>query len=189
MKTEFEKMRSSEPYRYDDPEVIRSVERAQRLCLRLNRLTLRSPAYRTVIGRLLPLMDPSSAVCPPFYCDHGSGVTIGASTFINQSCRMLDEAPIRIGSHVKIGPDCKFYTATHPLSYLQRREPVERGLPIIVGDDTWIGGGVTVCPGAVIGSRCVIAAGSVVRGTIPSDTLAAGNPAVVKRRLDEGSDV
>lgn len=40
------------------------------------------------------------------------------------------------------------------------------------------GGGVT------IGSRCIIAAGSVVVGDIPDDCMAAGNPAVVKRWLN-----
>ena len=46
-----------------------------------------------------------------------------------------------------------------------------------------VDGGVIVCPGVTIGDRCVIAAGSVVTRNIPSDSLAAGNPAVVKRRL------
>ena len=34
-----------------------------------------------------------------------------------------------------------------------------------------------------IGKRCIIAAGSVVIRDIPDDTMAAGNPAVVKKRL------
>ena len=54
---------------------------------------------------------------------------------------------------------------------------------ITVGNDTWIGGNVTVCPGVTIGNRCIIAAGSVVVHDIPDDSLAAGNPAVVKKKL------
>jgi len=46
-----------------------------------------------------------------------------------------------------------------------------------------VGGNVTVCPGVTIGRRCIIAAGSVVIRDIPDDCLAAGNPAVVKRKL------
>ena len=60
---------------------------------------------------------------------------------------------------------------------------METCLPIIIGDDTWIGGGVTVCPGVTIGARCIIAAGAVVVRDIPDDCMAAGNPAVVKKHL------
>ena len=66
---------------------------------------------------------------------------------------------------------------------MERREPKEKAHPIIIGDDTWLGGGVVVCPGVTIGNRCIIAAGSVVVRDIPDDCLAAGSPAVVKKRL------
>lgn len=61
----------------------------------------------------------------------------------------------------------------------------ETGHPITIGDDTWLGGNVTICPGVTIGSRCIIAAGSVVVKDIPDDCMAAGNPAVVKKRLNK----
>lgn len=53
----------------------------------------------------------------------------------------------------------------------------------IIGEDCWLGGGVIVCPGVTIGDRCIIAAGSVVTRDIPSDSMAAGVPAVVKKIL------
>nr|MBP7473100.1 sugar O-acetyltransferase [Prevotella sp.] len=55
--------------------------------------------------------------------------------------------------------------------------------PIYIGDDTWLGGGVIVCPGVKIGERCIIGAGSVVINDIPDDSMAAGNPCVVKKSL------
>ena len=57
--------------------------------------------------------------------------------------------------------------------------------PITIGDDCWLGGGVIVCPGVTIGNRCIIAAGSVVTRDIPDDSLAAGNPAVIKKTLNK----
>ena len=86
-------------------------------------------------------------------------------------------------NHTLIGPNCQLYTPQHPIDYVERRRPVERGLRIEIGDDCWLGGGVIVCPGVRIGNRCIIAAGSVVTRDIPDDSLAAGNPAVVKRKL------
>ena len=92
-----------------------------------------------------------------------------------------------IGEHICIGPKCQLYTPAHPLDAVERRRPVETAHPITIGEDCWLGGGVIVCPGVTIGDRSVIAAGSVVTRDIPSDSLAAGNPAVVKRHLRTSS--
>jgi acetyltransferase-like isoleucine patch superfamily enzyme len=40
-------------------------------------------------------------------------------------------------------------------------------------------------PGVTIGAGCVIAAGSVVTGDIPENSMAAGVPAVVKKKIDQ----
>lgn len=182
-KTEFEKMRSGVLYSFDDEEVLRSTQRANELCAKLRTMTLASPDYREVVTALVPGLPASSAINPPFHCDHGHGITIGENTFINYDAVMLDAGHISIGSRCKIGPRCQIYTPQHPVDYMQRRNPVETTYNVTIGDDCWLGGGVTVCPGVTIGPRCVIAAGSVVIRDIPADSLAAGNPAVVKRRL------
>ena len=108
---------------------------------------------------------------------------MGEHSFMNYGCVVLDAAVVTLGRHVKLGPCCKLFTPQHPLDYIERREPQEVARPITIGDDTWLGGNVTVCPGVTIGQRCIIAAGSVVIRDIPDDCLAAGNPAVVKRKL------
>lgn len=54
---------------------------------------------------------------------------------------------------------------------------------IWIGDNVWIGAGCIVLPGCKIGNNCVIAAGAVVCSDIPDDTMAAGVPAVVKKRI------
>ena len=105
--------------------------------------------------------------------------------FINYNCTFLGGAVITIGNHVLIGPNCQLLTPQHPMNYLDRRKPIETSYPITIGDDTWLGGGVTVLPGVTIGKRCIIGAGAVVVHDIPDDSLAVGNPAVVKRRLND----
>ena len=37
-------------------------------------------------------------------------------------------------------------------------------------------GSVIVLPGARVGDRAIIGAGSVIRGTVPADAVVAGNP-------------
>lgn len=184
MKSEFEKMRSQELYDFTDNEVMESINHGNMLCARLRTMTVADSDYRKVIEELIPEIPESSTVTPPFHCDHGHGIVLGENVFINYNAIFLDGAMIRIGRNVKIGPDCRLYTPQHPIDYMGRREPKETAYPITIGDDTWIGGSVTVCPGVTIGSRCIIAAGSVVTRNIPDDSLAAGNPAVVKRKLD-----
>lgn len=183
MKTEFEKMRSRELYDFRDPEIYASLTHGKETCLRLNGLTLTSPGYREVLRELIPGIPEDSAVCPPFYCDHGNGIIMGRNVFLNYNCVVLDGAYVRFGDHVRVGPMCQFYTPQHPMDPIARREPKETAYPITIGEDTWLGGGVIVCPGVTIGKRCVIGAGSVVLQDIPDDCMAAGDPAVVKRHL------
>ncbi|WP_363331271.1 DapH/DapD/GlmU-related protein [Microbacterium sp. SCN 69-37] len=52
-----------------------------------------------------------------------------------------------------------------------------------VGRNVWIASNVVICPGVTIGDNSVIAAGAVVRSSIPAGTLAAGVPARVVRSL------
>lgn len=184
MKTEMEKMRSEELYDFSDPEISASLDRAKELCLHLNTMTLTSEGYRETLRELIPGIPDSSAVCPPFHCDHGHGIIIGECSFLNYGCTILDGATVTIGHDVKIGPGCQLLTPQHPVDYEARRGTHETSYPIVIGDDTWLGGGVIVCPGVTIGKRCIVAAGSVVIRDVPDDCMVAGNPAVVKKHLE-----
>lgn len=183
MKTEYEKMRSQELYYFSDPEIHASLVHAKKVCARLRSMTIYDEDYRQVIEELIPGIPQSTTICPPFHCDHGTGIILGENVFMNYDCIMLDGGYIRIGKHTLIGPHCQFYTPQHPMDYVERREEKETAYPISIGEDCWLGGNVVVCPGVTIGNRCIIAAGSVVTKDIPDDSLAAGVPAVVKRSL------
>lgn len=183
MKTEYEKMRSQELYYFSDPEIHSSLVHAKKVCARLRSMTIYDEDYRQVIEELIPGIPQSTTICPPFHCDHGTGIILGENVFMNYDCIMLDGGYIRIGKHTLIGPHCQFYTPQHPMDYVERREEKETAYPITIGEDCWLGGNVVVCPGVTIGNRCIIAAGSVVTKDIPDDSLAAGVPAVVKRSL------
>lgn len=183
MKTEYEKMRSQELYYFSDPEIHASLVHAKKVCARLRSMTIYDEDYRQMIEELIPGIPQSTTICPPFHCDHGTGIILGENVFMNYDCIMLDGGYIRIGKHTLIGPHCQFYTPQHPMDYVERREEKETAYPITIGEDCWLGGNVVVCPGVTIGNRCIIAAGSVVTKDIPDDSLAAGVPAVVKRSL------
>lgn len=98
---------------------------------------------------------------------------------------ILDEAPVTIGDHVFIAPDCGLYTAGHPINATQRNEGLEYAKPITIGNHVWIGGGVKVMPGVTIGNTVVIGSGSIVTKDIPDGVVAAGNPCRIIREIDE----
>lgn len=181
---EIDKMHRNELYSFADEE----IQKRQLDCLRRTEIFNQTPPYkesehRQALEVLIPGIPASSNIMPPFHCDHGDMITIGENTFINYGATMLDCGGITIGSRCKIGPNCQLYTPNHPIDYIERRKPIETGKHITIGNDCWLGGGVIVCPGVTIGDCCIIAAGSVVTRDIPPHSLAAGNPAVVKREI------
>ena len=84
---------------------------------------------------------------------------------------------------VRLTPHLTF--ADHPHDYLERRQTIETGKPIRIGDDCWLGGGVIVCPGVTIGNRVIVGAGSVVTHDIPDDVVVAGNPAKIIKTIEQ----
>ncbi|UTW12691.1 DapH/DapD/GlmU-related protein [Marinobacterium rhizophilum] len=66
-------------------------------------------------------------------------------------------------------------TATHPVGPVARLDS-GYGAPIRIGDNSWLGGNVSVLPGIIIGCNCVAGAGSVVTRDLPDSVVAAGNP-------------
>lgn len=111
----------------------------------------------------------------------GGALTIGHDSFINDGVSICATRSIAIGAHVKIGDMVYIYdTDFHAISPGQ---PV-RHEPVVIGNNVWIGSNAMVMPGANIGDHSVIAAGSIVTGTIPPKSLAAGTPARVIREFE-----
>jgi maltose O-acetyltransferase len=119
---------------------------------------------------------------PPFYCDYGSNIHLGARVFFNFNCVVLDVCDVRIGEHTLFGPGAQILTPLHPFDAALRRER-EFGKPVEIGADVWVGGGALILAGVRIGARAVIGAGSVVTRDIPEGVFAAGNPCRVIRDI------
>ena len=66
-----------------------------------------------------------------------------------------------------------------PGTPIGRQFPVNR--PVSIGSGSWLGAGAIVLPGSNIGRNVVVAAGSVVRGTVPDHCVVAGVPARIVR--------
>ncbi len=93
------------------------------------------------------------------------------------------DAQIVIGKNCDIGPAVEFIPGSHIIGDNLRRAGIGIARPITVGDGCWIGAKSMILGGVNIGEGCVIAAGAVVTNDLPPNTLVAGVPARVKRRL------
>lgn len=182
-----ELMRAGEPYPGDDPELNRELDQRRVMLAALNAIPpQRDEERQAALEEFLAAIGEGTVIRAPFYCDYGDGIRIGARSFVNFNCTMLDGAPIAIGDECMIASGVQLITATHPIDPAQRRAALEQALPITIGDGAWLGAGVIVCPGASIGENTVVGAGSVVTRDLPAGVVAYGNPARVAREIGDG---
>ncbi|OAB28390.1 maltose acetyltransferase [Paenibacillus macquariensis subsp. defensor] len=169
-----------------DQELIDERSYAKGLCYDYNQLHPGKVNEREVIIKtLLGKTSDRFLIEQPFVCDYGYNIEIGVNFYCNHNSVMLDGAKIVFGDNVFVAPNCGFYTAGHPFDVEQRNEGLEIVAPITVGNNVWIGGGVTVIAGVTIGDNTIIGAGSVVTKNIPSGVIAAGNPCRLIREITE----
>ena len=123
---------------------------------------------------------------PPLYFCYGRHISIGDGCYINFNCNFVDDGQITIGERVMFGPAVTIATVGHPINPKMREYMYTD--PVTIGNDCWIGGNVTICPGVTIGDNTVIGAGSVVTKDIPANCVAAGNPCRVIREINESDE-
>ncbi len=181
-----DRMLRGELYIADDPDLVADNARAQELLDRYNAtLDGEQDERHRILRELLGDVGEGVIVKPSFRCDYGSYIAIGAGTFVNYDCVMLDVAPIAIGAACQLAPRVQLLTATHPVDPGPRRDGWESAAPITLHDNVWLGGGVIVGPGVTIGEDTVVGAGSVVTRDLPAGVVAFGVPARAQREIGE----
>ncbi len=181
MPTEKQKMLSGELYVSSDPELQADCAAAQRWMARYNTSLAASDAERRVLLReLLASVGDGVVIRPPFHCDYGYNISLGAKVFMNFNCVILDVVAVSIGDGAQIGPGVQILTADHPRDPAARASGQEFGRPIRIGRNVWIGGGALLMPGVTVGDDAIIGAGAVVTRDVPAGATAIGNPARIR---------
>lgn len=180
-----ERMLAGDPYLADDPELAADARRAHRLQDRYNRTDLVDiETRRGILSELLGTFGDGSELRPPFFCDYGAHVCVGARVFANFGLVALDVAPITIGDDVQMGPNVQLLTPTHPLDPELRRAKWEAAQPIVIESNVWLGGGVIVLAGVTVGENAVVGAGAVVTRNVEANTVVVGSPSRAIKTLD-----
>ena len=180
--TEKAKMLAGELYNASDPGLQADLLAAHRWLARYNAMLGAAAAeqYRMLQERLAAVGE-GTVVRPPFHCDYGFNIHLGAGVFLNFNCVVLDVVRVSIGDNTQIGPGVQILTADHPRDPVSRAAGLEFGRPISIGRNVWIGGGALILPGVTVGDDAVIGAGSVVTRDVPAGATVVGNPARVRR--------
>lgn len=139
-----------------------------------------------ILGDNVSIARDSILFCTGVIAQKGTGITIGNGTGISARAYFSGQGGIKIGNEVIFGPEVKIFSENHNFSAPDqtiKAQGVTR-IGVEIGDNCWIGGGVSILDGVIIGKGCVIAAGSVVNKSIPDNSVAAGIPAkVIKNRI------
>lgn len=118
------------------------------------------------VGRNVTFYNPSEISC-------------GSHVYVAYGCWIMAGARVEIGNEVMFGPYCVVVSSQHTRQNRSFRYGPPRREPIRIGDGAWVGAHAVLTGGCVVGEGSLVAAQSVVRGELPADIMAAGQPARV----------
>jgi acetyltransferase-like isoleucine patch superfamily enzyme len=115
-----------------------------------------------------------------------SSIHIGDDTRIHGTC-LHARKRITIGKRCLIAANCNIIDSNGHESMLSspehRFKSVDEPHEIVIEDDVWIGMNSIILPGSVIGRGSIVAANSVVKMSVPPNSIVRGNPAVIAKTL------
>ncbi|MDP1721695.1 MAG: acyltransferase [Candidatus Gottesmanbacteria bacterium] len=130
-------------------------------------------------------------------------ITIGDYTLIGNKTVIQAWDAVTIGAYCMISPDVwiqdnnshSIYAQDRLVDMLGSRDFNDIGIdtteavkqPVVIGNHVWIGRRAMILKGVTIGDRAIIAAGAVVTHDVLADTIVAGNPAVVVKKISPNS--
>jgi acetyltransferase-like isoleucine patch superfamily enzyme len=140
----------------------------------------------TIVG---PHASITAGMAPGQIMPTNPVVSIGSRCIIGRGSHIVGHWSIELGDDIQTGPYVYITDQNH--SYVDPVEPIGRQWPteaaVSIGSGSWLGANVVILPGAQIGEHVVVAAGAVVRGTIPDRCVVGGVPARILRRWVEGA--
>ncbi|PZO38693.1 MAG: transferase [Pseudanabaena frigida] len=116
----------------------------------------------------------------------GGAIDIDENVFIGPYTIIYGNGGVKIGRDTLIATHCKIISSNHtiPSKNTRIRSQPDILLPVTIGDDVWLGAGVTVLGGITIGNGCIVGAGAVVTKDLAPYSIAVGIPAkVIRTRL------
>ena len=116
--------------------------------------------------------------------DDGAGsIEVGDFALLCPGVRIDSATSISIGRSTMLAAGV-YVTDADWHGIYDRARPIGTTKAVVLQDNVWVGDGSIVCKGVTIGANTIVGAGSVVSKSLPTNVIAAGNPAVVVKQLD-----
>jgi maltose O-acetyltransferase len=147
MRTEKDKMLAGELYDAGAPEIQADLAATRKWLARYNAALDMAPAERRkLLLERLAAVGEGAEIRPPFHCDYGFNIRLGAGAFLNFNCVILDVVEVVIGERTQIGPAVQILAADHPRDAATRASGLEFGRPVRIGRTSGSAAARSSCP-------------------------------------------
>lgn len=113
-------------------------------------------------------------------------ITVGKNVELT-GITIVCASKVEIGDNCMIGSNCVIFdTDIHPIDPTKRRQvctEIVSTKPVTIGKNVWLGVNCTILKGVTIGDNSIIGAGSVVTGDVDKNSIFAGNPAKLIKKI------
>jgi len=124
-------------------------------------------------------MGENSAIRGHSRIDYYENLSIGKNSAVNYGFQAVGRGKIEIGDFVHIGPNVMISTANHNILGKDFDLYPVTVADVKIEDNVWVGANSIILAGVTLGEGSIIGAGSVVRHSIPKNSIALGNPAKI----------
>jgi len=158
--------------------------------------TVIKPWYVEAFGPRIAVGDYATLIAAPdrrvrfsvWPRDEGEGeIRIGNYCLICPGVRIGSAASVTIADNAMIASST--YITDSDWHEIYNRAAMDRGKPVRILENAWIGDSAIICKGVTVGENSIVGAGSVVRRDVPDNVVAAGNPASVVKKIDPEAEM
>lgn len=141
---------------------------------------------KVILGDCVKIGSYSKLLSTSHFSKYGKGLVMGSNSAIGDFTHFGAPGGIIIGNDVIMGSYISFHSENHNFSDTSKliREQGVSSKGIILGNNIWVGAKVTFLDGCEIGDNSVVAAGAVVTGKFPKNSIIGGVPARVIKNIE-----
>ena len=162
-------------------EELELAKHQAQLIFKLNHTMPMTEEYDALVHEIFPDMGDGSRINTPLTAVRPHNVHIGRNVIVMPGSLMMSAGGITLEDEVLVAANVQLISNNHDLN--QRN--IITCKPVRICRKAWIGAGATILPGVTVGKNAVVGAASVVTHDVPANTIVAGNPARIIKKISE----